>query len=117
MKTMNDIARMVAESARLSLAQLDSRSTAKGIVHPRQEAMYVMHQTGRWSHPQIGRFFDNRDHTTSVNASRVVAERMRACPKTNSRVLAYQRGAADAEFIRHSHVDFRSYRSGAREIA
>lgn len=44
-------------------------------VYPRQEAMYLMYKTGRFSLPQIGIFLGDRDHTTVLHGIRAHAKR------------------------------------------
>lgn len=48
---------------------------ARWAAHPRQEAMYLMYQTGRFSLPQIGIFLGNRDHTTVLHGIRAHKKR------------------------------------------
>lgn len=66
-RTMREIAEDVARAHRLTIEQITSTDRRQRIAHPRQEAMAVMHATGRYSTTQIGRFF-KRDHTTVVHA-------------------------------------------------
>jgi chromosomal replication initiator protein len=46
-----------------------SRHRFPDAVIPRQEAMLRMVETGQWTLPQVGRFFD-RDHSTVIFAVR-----------------------------------------------
>lgn len=74
-QSMAGIALHVAESHGLTVEDLKLRCSVHEIAHPRQEAMWRMRQTGRFSLPQIGRFFD-RDHTTVLWAVRAYERRL-----------------------------------------
>lgn len=55
------------------------------LAHPRQEAMWRMHQTGKWSLPQMGRFLGGRDHTTCLSGIRAHQRRLDAsCEQTEA---------------------------------
>lgn len=74
--TMREIAEQVADRYRLTLAELRGQSRARPVSWPRQEAMFLCYKTGRFSLPQIGRFFGDRDHTTVLHAIRAVEKRI-----------------------------------------
>jgi len=73
-RTMARILAEVSEETGISVAAMKGPSRYRIIVYPRQEAMWRMVNEGRWSLPQIGRFF-NRDHTTVIWAFRQVEKR------------------------------------------
>ena len=73
-RTMAQILSEVAEQFNVSVADLKGPARFRCIVYPRQDAMWRMVNEGRWSLPQIGRFF-NRDHTTVIWAWRQVEKR------------------------------------------
>lgn len=73
--TMREIAAQTAREHGLQPSDLHRQSKRREISRPRQVAMARMYATGRYSHPQIVRFFGLADHTTSIHACRVVAER------------------------------------------
>ncbi len=73
--TMDGIARDVAAKHGLTLEQLRGRSRKRRIAHPRQEAMWRMMETERWSTIRVGRYFD-RDHSTVIHACQVHAKRV-----------------------------------------
>ena len=54
----------VARRHNLTMADMLGKSQERRVARPRQEAMWMLRQTGRWSLPQIGRALGNRDHTT-----------------------------------------------------
>lgn len=68
-RTMREIAQAVAASHGLTVDEMKSPTHAWRICHPRQEAMALMHDTGRYSYPQIGRFF-GMDHTSAIHGDR-----------------------------------------------
>ena len=72
--TMRALAQEVAERHGLTLAAMRGAGPRRSVAWPRQEAMALMHATGAYSMPQIGRFF-GRDHTTVLWAIRRVKER------------------------------------------
>jgi chromosomal replication initiation ATPase DnaA len=79
--TMRQIATDVALDRGVSFGDLIMPDHVPGarafaIAHPRQEAMWRMHQTGKWSLPQIGRFLGERDHTTCLHGIRAHAKRI-----------------------------------------
>ena len=73
-----DILDQVSVKYGLSVADLKGPERFRRIAHPRQEAMWRMHQTGRYSLTQIGRFLGNRDHTTVLYGIRQHAARLEA---------------------------------------
>ncbi len=76
-QTMREIAERICELRGLSLDQMRGPQRAQEIAHPRQEAMWLMYETGRWSNKQIGNFFGGKDHTTVIHGRRAHLERSR----------------------------------------
>lgn len=71
----------------LTLADLQGPGRGKAVAHPRQEAMWVLKQQGRWSLPQIGQFLGGRDHTTVLYGIRRHEARMaKAAPAQPQRL-------------------------------
>lgn len=68
-RTMREIAKDVARAHRLTLDEMKTPTQARRIAWPRQEAMAAMRATGRYSYPQIGRFF-GMDHTSVIHGVR-----------------------------------------------
>lgn len=68
-RTMREIAADVAQAHRLTLDDLRQPTHARRIAWPRQEAMAAIRATGRYSYPQIGRFF-GMDHTSVIHGVR-----------------------------------------------
>jgi chromosomal replication initiator protein len=59
----------VAKRHGLTVGQILSRSQARRIARPRQEAMALLREAGRWSWPQIGAVF-GLHHTTAIEGVR-----------------------------------------------
>ena len=88
--TMRQITTEVAAERGVSYADLVMPDSVPGarafaIAHPRQEAMWRMKQTGKWSLPQMGRFLGGRDHTTILAGVRAHQARIDAsCEQTEN---------------------------------
>lgn len=68
--SMRTILEHIALHYGLSVEALKGPCRARQVAWPRQEAMWLMHKTGRYSLPQIGRFLGYRDHTTVLHGIR-----------------------------------------------
>lgn len=68
-ETMQSIVRQVAERHGVPVHHVLGVSRSPEHVKPRTEAMYLIRETGRFSYPQIGRFF-GRDHSAVIAAVR-----------------------------------------------
>lgn len=66
----------VATKHGLTVAEMKGPGRARRVAWPRQEAMWLIYLTGRYSRPQIGRFLGNRDHTTVLHGCREHEKRM-----------------------------------------
>jgi chromosomal replication initiator protein len=75
--TMAQITEAFAEEHRVSVRELKSDCKRWYISRPRQALMHRLYATGRWSLPQIGRFF-GRDHTTVLHGIRAHEARQAA---------------------------------------
>jgi chromosomal replication initiator protein len=58
----------VAHQFGISARQLRSRQQSRGVVIPRQCAMYLARQLSGRSLKQIGQYFGGRDHSTVIHA-------------------------------------------------
>ena len=68
MTTVRDIQGAVAQRFAVTVLDLTSARRGRGIVLPRQIAMWMArHMTGH-SIPEIGRYFGNRDHSTVMHS-------------------------------------------------
>ncbi len=62
------IIKVVTEFYSIKPQQLFEKNRKKEVVYPRQIAMYLMREEGKFSYPTIGEKFSNRDHTTVLHA-------------------------------------------------
>ena len=74
--TMTDILRVTAKHYGLEPADLKSKGRRQELVVPRQLAMFLIRDMTAHSFPEIGQFFNGRDHSTVVYAVRKVADRL-----------------------------------------
>jgi chromosomal replication initiator protein len=70
----------VAAAFGVKPADLLGACRQRGVLVPRQVAMYLAREVGKWSLPQIAKRF-GRDHTTVLHACRKVAETLNRDPK------------------------------------
>lgn len=70
---MDDIKRAVYTYYNIAERELISQRRHPSIVLPRQIAMYLCKEMTTQSHPQVGRAFEGRDHTTCLHACRKIA--------------------------------------------
>lgn len=68
--TMAEYLAEVSQRSGFSIAELKGLRRRKALNAARQEAMWLMYETGRWSSTQIGWFLGNRDHTTILHGCR-----------------------------------------------
>lgn len=66
----------VAAEWEVSVEVLVGPRRCQSVSRPRQDAMFRLYETGRFSLPQIGRMFGNRDHTTILHSVRRHAKRL-----------------------------------------
>lgn len=76
--TMRDVAIEVAARHGSTIAELRGCSRQRCVAWARQEAFAEIYSLGRFSLPQIGRFFGDRDHTTVLFGIRRHKERLAA---------------------------------------
>jgi chromosomal replication initiator protein len=72
------VAQEVAGRHGVSLEELIGPSRLRVIAHARQEAFFVLYESGRATTPQIGRWFGGRDHTTVIHGIRAHKRRLEA---------------------------------------
>jgi chromosomal replication initiator protein len=80
--TANSILEATAAYFGLEVAQLQSKSRTRDLVHARQIGMYVCRELTDLSYPQIGKVFGGRDHTTVIHAYEKVATQLKEKRKT-----------------------------------
>ncbi len=72
--TPEEILKAVAEHYNLKLEEIRGAGRRKEVVIPRQIAMYLIREMTHASLPEIGQFFDGRDHTTVLYAIQKIQE-------------------------------------------
>lgn len=79
-QTMASILAEVAERYGIGPRELRGPGRYRHVAWPRQEAMWMMRQTGKWSTTQIGNFFGGRDHTTVLHGVKAYEARLKGEP-------------------------------------
>ncbi|HVA62311.1 MAG TPA: chromosomal replication initiator protein DnaA [Terriglobales bacterium] len=74
------IAKAVAESFNLRVADLKTRNNSQHIVFPRQVAMYLTRQLIDVSLPEIARFYGGKHHSTVIHSIRKIEQERKANP-------------------------------------
>jgi chromosomal replication initiator protein len=69
---INDIQRLVCARFGVTMLDLLSQRRHRAVARPRQAAMWLCRHTTKFSLPQIGQAFGDRDHTTVLHAVRMV---------------------------------------------
>lgn len=66
--TIQQIQKLVANSFKMRVEELISKSNARRFSHPRQIAMYLCKKLTKHSYPEIGRAFGGKHHTTVIHS-------------------------------------------------
>lgn len=85
-----DILALVSKHFNLSPEDLKGSGRRKEVVLPRQIAMYLIREIARCSFPEIGQFFQGRDHTTVLHSTQKIQDLLGKDPEV-SRVVALLR--------------------------
>ena len=80
----------VAAAWKVKAVDLASKKRARGVVVPRQVAMFLLRGLLEMSLAKIGRVLGGRDHSTVIHSIRKVEARMRREPEFRQRVEALQ---------------------------
>lgn len=88
--SMPEILRVTAESFRVAVDALRSKGRRQELVIARQVAMYLIREMTNHSYPEIGQFFDGRDHTTVMYAVHKITELIESDPNVAQRVRELQ---------------------------
>jgi chromosomal replication initiator protein len=81
--TIDAIQKAVAERYGMKQSELKEKTNRKGIVEPRQIAMYLVKELTNASLPEIGRAFGGKHHTTVIHSIRKIAKRRAIDPDLN----------------------------------
>lgn len=74
--TMTEIVHATVEHYDLRPKDIVGRGRTKRVVTPRKVAMFLGRKLTEMSFPELGRFFDNRDHTTVLDACSSITKQM-----------------------------------------
>jgi chromosomal replication initiator protein len=77
--TMDMVVRTVAEHFNLTPNEIKAKQKTKGILYPRQLAMYIARKITDYTFEEIGRYF-GKDHTTAMYGDKAVKMRIHANP-------------------------------------
>ncbi len=80
-RAISRIQAAVAAYYGLRVQDLTGRRRTRHLARPRQVAMYLARRHTNYSYPAIGRCFGGRDHTTVLDACRVVERQARTDPE------------------------------------
>ena len=86
MKSVHSIIKVVAEHYGLTRAELCSDRRFKRLVWPRQVAFWIANRCTRFSLPEIGRRFGNRDHTTVIHGIQRVDQMLDTRPDLRAEI-------------------------------
>lgn len=66
--TIEEIQKAVSVYFNMKFSDLRSKRRHKTIAYPRQVAMYIARECGKFSYPEIGSSFGGKDHSTAIHA-------------------------------------------------
>ena len=89
---MERIVSRVASSYGVKPKEILGASRLKGVMVPRQVAMYLAREVAKLPLATIGRYFNGRDHTTVMHATRKVAEGITSDPQLQVAVRKLKAG-------------------------
>ena len=89
---MERIVSRVASSYGVKPKEILGASRLKGVMVPRQVAMYLAREVAKLPLATIGRYFNGRDHTTVMHATRKVAEGIKSDPQLQVAVRELKAG-------------------------
>lgn len=73
--TADEIIQRVAKDNGIGVCDIKGKGRHRAVAWPRQQAMFEMHETGKWSLGQIGRLLGRRHYTTVLHGIRAVKRR------------------------------------------
>lgn len=94
---VEDIQRAVCGHFCITNTDLISKDRHRSIAFARQVAMYLCRQRLKFSYPELGRAFGNRDHTTVMSAVRRVESLRSRDPEVAAHLEAIELSLADSE--------------------
>lgn len=89
--SVEEIVDRTVEFYDLKAKDIIGRGRTKRVAEPRKVAMYLARQWTDSSFPELGKFFDNRDHTTVLNATQSITKRRLVDPDLNQAIETIER--------------------------
>lgn len=75
--TVEEIQKAVAQHFSVKLSDLKSKRRHRTIAFPRQIAMYLSREYGKFSFPEIGTSFGGKDHSTAIHAVKKIEKEIK----------------------------------------
>jgi chromosomal replication initiator protein len=85
--TANQIIKAVADFFEIAPPDLSNRSRKKGIVMPRQIAIFLLRDLLNMSYPEIGERLGKRDHTTAIYAYEKISQEINKNQGLNQKII------------------------------
>lgn len=89
--SMTEIVEATVEHYELRPKDIVGRGRTKRVVTPRKLAMFLGRELTEMSYPELGRFFDNRDHTTVLDAYRSIKTQLTHDAQLRDQLASIQR--------------------------
>ena len=83
--------RAVSQRTGVPVVAILGRERRSAIVAARHEAVWRVHEATKWSLPRVGRFFDDRDHTTVLHSLRRMERRAARDPELRAYMTSVRR--------------------------
>ncbi len=84
--TIEEIQKAVANYYHIKLTDIRSKRRHKTIALPRQVAMYLAREYGKFSYPEIGYYFGGKDHSTAIHAVKKIEKELERDPDLKSSI-------------------------------
>ena len=79
--TIDLIQKKVAKYYNVKISEMNSKTRARNLAHPRQIAMYLCRELIGCSYPEIGKKFGGKDHAPVIYAFKKIAQERESSPK------------------------------------
>lgn len=79
--TIEEILKAVSAFYNIKLSDIKSKRRHKNITLPRQVAMYLAREHGKYSFPEIGSAIGGKDHSTAIHAVRKIENELKEDPE------------------------------------
>jgi chromosomal replication initiator protein len=86
--TVDEIQKAVAAFYKIKTSELKSKRRHKTIALPRQVAMFLSREVGKFSYPEIGTAFGGKDHSTVIHAVKKINKNLKESPELKHSISA-----------------------------